>query len=266
VSLILVAGTPWEEAEEAARHAAVRLGFQFIGALEIETRMRAELPGVVIPDAAWPDLASSMLAKAALEHHLVIAPGREGQYFEGVVNVLRVGIGVPGDLALVPSVFSPAAMGAIIAAAAESNELRAAGLLDFAAEAHLQFQSRLRLAEHGIAAPGAPPRRPGFSHPSEEIFANLLDFYRIAWEYEPRSFPIAWDEAGAVAEYFTPDFYLPEMDTYVELTTMKQSLVTKKNRKVRLLREHHPQVTIQILYQKDFEHLIFKYNLSAQPA
>ena len=66
-------------------------------------------------------------------------------------------------------------------------------------------------------------------------------------------------------ESFTPDFYLPEFDLYVELTTMKQSLVTKKNRKVRLLRELYPHFNIQVFYQKDFENLIFKYGLAERP-
>src|SRR5512145_1808995 len=104
--------------------------------------------------------------------------------------------------------------------------------------------------------------RSEFSHPSEEIFANLLDFYRIAWEYEPHSFPVQWDKDGRVLEAFTPDFYLPEFDLYVELTTMKQSLVTKKNRKVKLLRAVYPGVNIQVFYQKDIENLIFKYGLA----
>jgi hypoxanthine phosphoribosyltransferase len=97
------------------------------------------------------------------------------------------------------------------------------------------------------------------------MFANLLDFYRIAWEYEPRSFPIHLDADGKALEAFTPDFYLPEFALYVELTTMKQSLVTRKNRKVRLLRELYPTLNIQVFYQKDFENLIFKYGLAARP-
>jgi hypoxanthine phosphoribosyltransferase len=97
------------------------------------------------------------------------------------------------------------------------------------------------------------------------MFANLLDFYRIAWEYEPRSFPVQYDADGRVLESFTPDFYLPEFDLYLELTTMKQSLVTKKNRKVRLLRQLYPKLNIQVFYQKDFENLIFKYGLAYRP-
>jgi hypoxanthine phosphoribosyltransferase len=122
---------------------------------------------------------------------------------------------------------------------------------------------RLRLARYGLVPPDKITlRHKIFANQSEEIFANLLDFYRIAWDYEPRSFPIQYDRDGSVIESFTPDFYLPEFDLYVELTTMKQSLVTKKNRKVRLLRELYPHLNIQVFYQKDFENLVFKYGLA----
>jgi cytidylate kinase len=145
--------------------------------------------------------------------------------------------------------------------------LKERGFLSAAAEAQIQFQIRLRLARHGIVPPGAVrlPERT-FAHHSERIFANLLDFYRIAWEYEPRSFPVQWDADGRVTESFTPDFYLPEFDLYVELTTMKQSLVTRKNRKIRLVRELYPHLNVQVFYQKDFENLIFKYGLAERPA
>jgi cytidylate kinase len=98
-----------------------------------------------------------------------------------------------------------------------------------------------------------------FAHPSELVFARLLDFYGIRWQYEPRTFPLRYDERGNIIEAFSPDFYLPDSDLFVELTTMKQSLVTKKNRKVRRLRELYPDVKIRLLYHKDFEDLIFKY-------
>jgi len=155
----------------------------------------------------------------------------------------------------------------LIQAAAQALGLKERGFLSATAELQIQFQIRLRLSRHGIVPPGAV-RLPGkaFAHQSEQIFANLLDFYRIAWEYEPRSFPLQQDADGHVSESFTPDFYLPELDLYVELTTMKQSLVTRKNRKVRRLRELYPQLNIQVFYQKDFENLIFKYGLTEQPA
>lgn len=136
-------------------------------------------------------------------------------------------------------------------------------LLSAAAEAQIQFQTRLRLAKFGITPPGKVSlKRKPFANHSEEIFANLLDFYRIPWEYEPKSFPIQWDKDGRILEAFTPDFYLPEFDLYVELTTMKQSHVTKKNRKVKLLKTIYPHVNVQVFYQKDFRNLIFKYGLA----
>jgi len=136
-------------------------------------------------------------------------------------------------------------------------------ILSQAAEAQIQFQTRLQLARFGIRPPGRVSlKRKPFANPSEEIFANLLDFYRIAWEYEPRSFPIQWDKEGRVLEAFTPDFYLPEFDLYVELTTMKQAHVTRKNRKVKLLRTIYPHVNVQVFYQKDFRNLIFKHGLA----
>ncbi len=101
-----------------------------------------------------------------------------------------------------------------------------------------------------------------FVHPSEEEFARILDFYRIKWVYEPKSFPLRW-EGDRVTEMFTPDFYLPGVDLYVELTTMKQSLVTRKNRKLRELRELYPDINIRLLYRKDYQSLLDKYGYRA---
>ncbi|MBM3154483.1 MAG: hypoxanthine phosphoribosyltransferase [Chloroflexi bacterium] len=101
-----------------------------------------------------------------------------------------------------------------------------------------------------------------FGHPSEEEFAKLLDFYRLEWLYEPRSFPLAW-ENGKVTEMFTPDFYLPDLDLYIELTTLKQSLVTEKNRKVRRLQELHPEINIKLLNKNDYLKLLAKYGYRA---
>jgi len=98
-----------------------------------------------------------------------------------------------------------------------------------------------------------------FAHASEAELARILDFYQVAWEYEPRSFPILWNLDGAVVESFAPDFYLPELDLYLELTTLRQSLVRKKNRKLRRLRELYPMVRIKLFYGKDFRALLLKY-------
>jgi len=103
---------------------------------------------------------------------------------------------------------------------------------------------------------------PRFAHESEEELARLLDFYGIRWEYEPRSFPLERDAEGRVTESFSPDFYLPDFDLYIELTTLKQSLVTRKNRKVRRLRELYPEVRLKIFYGRDYRSLLFKYGLA----
>jgi hypothetical protein len=101
-----------------------------------------------------------------------------------------------------------------------------------------------------------------FAHESEAEFARILDFYHINWEYEPRSFVTERDETGNPLRSFTPDFYLPEHDLYIEITTQKQSLVTKKNRKLRQLRELHPEINIKLLYASDYNKLIEKFAAS----
>jgi bifunctional protein TilS/HprT len=101
-------------------------------------------------------------------------------------------------------------------------------------------------------------RPQSFSHPSEEQFARILDFYRVEWLHEPRSFPLA-SEGDRVTEMFTPDFYLPELDLYVELTTLKQSLITEKNRKIRKLRELYPEINIRLLNKNDYLKILMKY-------
>ncbi|HUX88868.1 MAG TPA: hypothetical protein VMW65_17825 [Chloroflexota bacterium] len=100
-----------------------------------------------------------------------------------------------------------------------------------------------------------------FAHASEREFAAILDFYQIRWEYEPRSFPLRWDGDGRLIESFTPDFYLIDQDLFIELTTLKQSLVTRKNRKMRELRALYPEIRIKLLYGRDFRKLMAKYGL-----
>src|SRR5215831_8340421 len=121
--------------------------------------------------------------------------------------------------------------------------------------------TKLDVAQMADLAETVEDKLPEFAHPSEREFARVMDFYRIRWQYEPRTFPIEWDEHQNVVKAFTPDFYLPDLDLFIELTTMKQSLVTKKNRKVRLLRELYPEVNIKILYERDYKNLIWKYGL-----
>jgi hypothetical protein len=106
-----------------------------------------------------------------------------------------------------------------------------------------------------------PHQQVRFAHNSERQFAMLLDFYGIAWEYEPTEFPLEWDRSRRPVQAFRPDFYLPAYDLFIEITTLNQKLVTKKNRKVRRLKELHPEVKVKILYQRDYLSLLVKYGL-----
>ncbi|RMF30148.1 MAG: hypothetical protein D6759_12510 [Chloroflexi bacterium] len=103
--------------------------------------------------------------------------------------------------------------------------------------------------------------QPHFSHPSEAEFARLLDYYEIPWEYEPHTFVLQEDEEGQIIEAFTPDFYLPEQDLYVEVTTMRQELITKKNRKIRRLRERYPHINIKLFTRRDFRTLLARWGM-----
>ena len=127
-------------------------------------------------------------------------------------------------------------------------------------EAAEQRRGRRRPARSLAEIDSTPSKTPdlSFMHPSEREFANLLDYYQIKFLYEPRSFPLRWD-GNRVVEMHTPDFYLPEYDQYFELTTMKQSLVTQKNRKLRHVQELYPEINIQLLYRRDLMRLMGKY-------
>ena len=98
-----------------------------------------------------------------------------------------------------------------------------------------------------------------FAHESEKEFAKILDFYRIKWEYEPKTFTLEWDENDIPVLSFTPDFYLSELDLFIELTTLNQKLVTKKNRKIKKVRELYPEINVKLFYKKDYNSLLFKY-------
>jgi hypothetical protein len=98
-----------------------------------------------------------------------------------------------------------------------------------------------------------------FAHASEAEMARILDFYEVRWEYEPTTFPILWNLDGEVIESFAPDFYLPELELFLEMTTLKQRLVRKKNRKLRRLKELYPGIRIKLFYARDFRAMMLKY-------
>jgi hypothetical protein len=314
MALLTVSGEPASRWEEVAHGVAQLLHFELVTETRLAHWIADDFGDVPVPDRAWRAAALSILARMALEHHLVVAvTGSESLFLAmpsaAVPLIMRAGIVASGnrrtgnvmldrqlekapaeetlaeldaeskrlrrirtgrstapvhafDLVLNAEHMDPGQMAEVLRAAASARGLAEQGLLSSAAEAQIQFETRLELARHGISPAGrAHLKRAVFGHPSEQLFANLLDFYRIQWEYEPRSFPLQWDKDGQVTEAFTPDFYLPEFDLYVELTTMKQALVTRKNRKVKLLRAIYPHINIQVFYQKDFQDLVFKYGL-----
>jgi len=98
-----------------------------------------------------------------------------------------------------------------------------------------------------------------FAHESEKEFAKILDFYQIKWEYEPKTFTLEWDENDIPLISVTPDFYLAELDLYIELTTLNQKLVTKKNWKIKKIRELYPEINVKLFYKRDYNSLLFKY-------
>ena len=111
------------------------------------------------------------------------------------------------------------------------------------------------------AVSSLPHERIRFAHNSERQFAKLLDFYGVTWEYEPTEFALEYDRQGNAVQAFRPDFYLPAYDLYIEITTLNQKLVTKKNRKIRRLQELHPEIKVKIFYQRDYLSLLVKYGL-----
>jgi hypothetical protein len=102
-----------------------------------------------------------------------------------------------------------------------------------------------------------------FAHASEAEMSRILDFYAVRWEYEPHTFPILWNLEGDVVESFSPDFYLPDLELYLEMTTLRQRLVRKKNRKLRRLRELYPDLNVKLFYARDFRALMLKYGKMA---
>ena len=90
-----------------------------------------------------------------------------------------------------------------------------------------------------------------FAHYSEKVFSEHLDLFNITWIYEPTSFPLKWG-SGAIKMMFTPDFYLPELDIYVEITTMNQNLITKKQKKIKLAKKLYPNSHFKLINESQF--------------
>ena len=123
-----------------------------------------------------------------------------------------------------------------------------------------EYRGPVRSESHRFQAyRGTEP--PRFANRIELECARILDWYGIPWEYEPTSFVLERDAEGRVTRAFTPDFFLPDENLYIEVTVMKQSLVTRKNRKLRELREQYPDVNVKLFYRRDLERLAQRYRL-----
>ncbi len=101
-----------------------------------------------------------------------------------------------------------------------------------------------------------------FANESEKEFVKIFDFYGIKWLYEPNTFPIEWGADGNPTASFTPDFYLPDYDLYIELTTLNQKLITRKNKKLKMIKDLYPYINIKLFYKKDYQNLLFSKQIN----
>jgi hypothetical protein len=101
-----------------------------------------------------------------------------------------------------------------------------------------------------------------FANESEKEFVKILDFYGIKWSYEPKTFPIEWGSDGSPTASFTPDFYLTDYDLYIELTILNQKLITRKNKKLKMIKDLYPDINIKLFYKKDYQNLLFSKQIN----
>ena len=152
---------------------------------------------------------------------------------------------------------SPAGSGAGRRYRRAATRVRAAARMDAAPPA--SRAPEVEPAVPVLSAEASTGARPAFAHASEAEMARILDFYQVRWEYEPHVFPVVWNLDGAVVESFAPDFWLPDLDLYLEMTTLRQKLVRKKNRKLRRVLELYPDLRVKLFYARDFRALMLKF-------
>ncbi len=63
---------------------------------------------------------------------------------------------------------------------------------------------------------------------------------------------------------FRQIFSFPQQNLYIELTTLRPELTTKKNRKLRRLSELYPQVNIKLFKRRELHDLMVKYGLDQE--
>ena len=105
---------------------------------------------------------------------------------------------------------------------------------------------------------------PVFIHPIEEVFARILDYYGVVWEYEPRTFALERDDQGNIVEAFKPDFYLPQQNLYIELTTLRPKLTAKKTRKLKKVKELYPDLNIKLFKRRELRNMMVRFGMVAE--
>lgn len=94
--------------------------------------------------------------------------------------------------------------------------------------------------------------------------ARLYTFLTVKWEYAPRTFDIG-------DQRYTPDFYLPETDTYIEVKNFWGAYSRKRDGK---FRKTYPHIRLEVILkpkylsmQQEYAHLIpaWEYNNSPAP-
>ena len=111
----------------------------------------------------------------------------------------------------------------------------------------------------GPAATGAS-ETPRFAHPVERALSGVLDELGVRWRYEPHTFVLGRHPSGSVSAAFTPDFYLPDLDLYLECSVARTGLLRRKRRKIEATQRRYG-VVVHLVRRSDFETLVRRWSL-----
>jgi len=90
----------------------------------------------------------------------------------------------------------------------------------------------------------------------EANFARLLMFLGVDFEYEPKRF-VMKDEEGRVVATYLPDFFLTDLNRYVELKGRWDDFAREK---VELFRRIYPSVILDVVESADYRRLESKFS------
>ena len=83
----------------------------------------------------------------------------------------------------------------------------------------------------------------------EANFARLLNYLKIKWKYEPKTFDLGLQK-------YTPDFYLPDSNEYIEVKNFLWKYSKERDKKFRKL---YPDIKLKLLLSNDYLKLQIKY-------